>query len=142
MTSPVVAVIDRIAADFEALTPPDRPGTPYRRLRARLPQDYARQFTFTPPDRLDVLGQNSSGTMVLWQVDIIGIVDGTGRDFEDRSKAAANELNLLARTVEKRTTWPAGVFEVLVGDAELDIDEETNDINLTLAVRVLTMETD
>lgn len=142
MTSPIVAVIDRIAADFEALSPPDRPESPYRRLRARLPQDYARQFTFSPPERRETVGQNSSGTMVIWEVSVLIVIDGTGRDFESRSKAGANETNLLARAIEKRTVWPANVFEVLLDDNELDIDDETQDIQTTLTLRVLCMETD
>lgn len=147
MTTPLIALMTQIADDLEATTPPDRTTITYHECDGRgmlSGTSGDRSFVFGLVTRADPSGERGPEmTQVTWHFPVVIRFGGSGRSLSARADAVASEINLLARQIEKRATWPSGVLEVITGEASpSDSEDDTGDCIYTLGISALVQETD
>lgn len=148
MTSPVVEVMNQIATDWIAETPPTRTTSRYHEdtrpaAKRRGNTSADRAFWWDLPMRLAPVAEDgSAATQVDWIIRAHLLLSAAGRGFAALADAVANESNQLLRAVEQRTAWPAGVIEVITEDTQPDRDAESGDAEVVMTFRVLCSETD
>lgn len=146
MSSPLTGVLDQIVTTWEALTPPSRTSVTYHMVdaRARLRGDAGdRAFHFDLPVRLSIDGEaGATASQVRWGVRAELRLTQAGRSLEDLFDAVANESNLLSRAVEKTSSWPANVIAVITQPTDPQREEDTGDALISIAMEVVTSETD
>lgn len=146
MSSPVVAFMGQVVTDWEALTPPTRATITYHSLdnKRRLASTAGdRGFAFDLPIRNAVIAEaGAAETQVEWLVNAnLRLSQGPFSAYELAS-AVANESNLLLRAIEIRSSWPAGVLEVITEPTEPERDPDKGDALIKFTFRVLCAETD
>lgn len=150
MTTPLNAFKDAVASIWEAATPPDRAEITYHRIVGNAPLDGAtadRGFWFDQSVRdgpvSEAVGPGGSMvTYVFWTVAARVRLSAAGRGLDVLENATNNELNLLARLLERYAAWPLGVVEVIQTGSRVDFDKDSEDAVLALSMRVLCAETD
>lgn len=148
MTTPVNDAITQIAASWESVTPPDRPTILYREANNRQRSPGAtstdRVFEFDFPQRSEPVGQQGPQlTTVEWLVTAYMTLSQGGRSARTGREAAANEANILMRTVEMINAWPVGVIEVITNGVAIEREGGSKgDTLLTFQFRITTFETD
>lgn len=117
MVAVITTVWDQIETDWEGLTPPDRTGVTYHRVTGKSVLDGTagdRSFWFeVAPGGRTISAESTADTRVVWRTIARILLSASGRGVEGLNEAIANEGNLLCRQVENRTSWPAGVWEVM-----------------------------
>lgn len=149
------ALLDTIAADWVALVPTTRPEARYHALEGgealaepelgSLVSDLHadRGFYFEVASRVPIEEAGETLTRAMYQVTatlLLGILQ-VGR--ADVRAVATKEIARLARAVEYRTSWPAGVLEALTGEAGVQaVDEEAGLAAATLQLQCFVEEED
>jgi hypothetical protein len=149
------ALLDQVAADWIALVPATRPEARYHALEggealaepelgALVSDLHAdRGFFFEVASRVPIEEAGETLTRCMYQVTatlVLGVLQ-VGR--ADVRTVATQEIARLARAVEYRTSWPAGVLEVLTGEAGVQaIDDEAGLAAATLAMMCFVEEDD
>ena len=139
MATYVTAAMQQVTADIVALTPPDRPHVPFHHLDRREVESWTtleRGIRWTLPQRSApaAMTARQSATLVEWVASFQIYVSRKGRGFWDFAAAVANETSLIARAIEARGVWPAGVGEVFVEPTTPDELREGAVINFNLTV--------
>lgn len=148
MATPLVTAMNTISTLFEAATPPDRTNVTYHEVDGRnFLKGTAgdRTFMFGLPTRLLPRGERGAVlTQVEWELPIYIRFSSAGRSQQTRVDSAANEINLLMRTIESLTeaAHPAGVLSLITDTAEPSEPDEKGDAVYTLTVLALCEETD
>lgn len=150
MTTPVNAFKDAVEAIWVAATPPDRAEITYHRIVGRAPTDGTaadRGFWFDQSARGEPVSEavgpgGSMVTYVPWAVTARVRLSAGGRGLDELEDATNNEVNLLARLVERYSGWPSGVVEVLQLGTSIEFDDDSDDAILAVNMRVLCAETD
>lgn len=145
MPTPVPAVIQQIADDWVATTPPDYAEFPYEYVDDR-PIDEGsylaeRAFAFLDPRRGSPAAETTDSAFVVWELQAVLVLVDNGRTEAEFVAAIANEQSLLLRTVELRTVWPQGVWAVLTEPADVVRDEESGAATITFTFSVHVGET-
>jgi hypothetical protein len=140
-------VMAQVTEDWVSTSPPSRAHVTYHELGDRneaLSGGSAdRGFAWALPDRLEAVSEAGDGTsQVLWALEAQLRLARSGRTQRDLADAVALEQALLLRTVEMRSTWPAGVLAVETGDAVTDVDETSGDALVSLTLTALVEEAD
>ena len=145
MATPLVTWMQTVSALWESLTPETRPTVTYHHLDVyELTDSWVqsdRGFLWSFPERVEVRGEQADGVTALveWQVTATLYVTKTGRGFFDLSQAVADESNQLLLATEVRTSWPAGVSEVITERVVID-EEDEDGILVQLPFRVVCEE--
>lgn len=146
MVATITAVWDQIASDWSSTTPPNRTAVTYQRATSKSVQDGTagdRNFWFeVVPGGRAINMESTADTRVLWRFLARLMLSSAGRDVEDMGEAIVNEGNLLARRVENRTSWPAGVWEVTGPAWRGQENRSTGDVVLVLEIEALCGESD
>lgn len=149
MTTPLNDAFDSIATIFAALTPPSRTSITYHRLsqsgEVEAPGfDADRGFWFEVSGRQTVEERNNQVGLTDWTATIFCLLfqspEADGREASQESQA--NELNLLARALERATVWPSGVLEVETTASNIEVDDEQRITLLSIGLTITTEETD
>lgn len=146
MSSPVILVRQQIADTWEALTPPDRSAVTYHAVESRrkLTGDAGdRGFFLHLPRRGEPIAEAGiTASQVPWTIAAELRLSQSGRSIDDLCDASTNESNLLARAIEKTSSWPANTIAVITHAVESTHDEESGDVIVTFEIEVQTSETD
>lgn len=122
MTSPIGAVLTQITTDWEALTPNDRPTSPYRAMSRSDMRESSirdRRFEFGPPVFLETLGTTADGSLSQVRAETAAILHSRPDRYTltELATELANDVSQLRGAVEARTAWPSGVLYVTVREA-------------------------
>lgn len=146
MSSPVTDVFDQISTQWEALTPPDRTSVLYAETEARAQKrgDAGdRTFAFQIPERMPPSGEfGTTSSTVEWLCSGVLRLSQAGRSERELVDAIATEGNLLARSVERTSSWPTGVYGVITEKVSGVLDDQNGDAIVTIEFRVVCGETD
>lgn len=142
MVTPVVALLDQIETTLEGLTPPDDTGTPYRRVREEDPQEVHRAFWTEMPVRGEIEAEDDDGAQVRWSLPLVVYFASQGRGMRAMANTVADETNRLARAIEKVTSWPTGVLEVITLPVSDLVETDEGDVAATLGISALVREED
>lgn len=149
MTTPLNDALDSIATIFAALTPPSRTSITYHRIshagEIEAPGfDADRGFWFDVLGRTTIEERNNQVGLTDWEVGVFCLLlqspEADGREASQESQA--NELNLLARALERATVWPAGVLEVETTATGIEVDDDSRATVLSIGLTITTEETD
>lgn len=143
MTSPLVACLNQVTTDLEAATPPTDTNLPYREVEGNNePAGTAghRKFWYGLPERGEPTEENQNATLVTYSVPLRLRLDTSGMSMRNQVDAMVNEGSLLMRTLEKRTTWPAGVNSVLTENMREDDEDESDDTIALMNLRISVWE--
>lgn len=146
MVAVLNSALAQIATQWEALTPPDRATVRYheadgrRRMLGGTAGD--RVFEFDLPVREEISGQAGPAyTTITWRVTAQIQLSQAGRSGQAMRAAVATEGNLLSRNVERTSSWPVGVIEVITGPAVPEITDR-GDALISIEFQITTFETD
>ena len=130
------ACLARIAQDWETLTPSTRIHARYHALDGSeaiygsdptsvgLDMVADRGFAFDVGSRTTIEESADDLVRCVYQV-VATLIASVGEiGHRDASESLAADIRQLARAVEDRSTWPAGVLEVLTGAAEINEPED------------------
>ena len=144
MTTPFVDALERISATWEALTPPDRPLEVYvedesKKLGADVSSHRKFAFSFPEgpnPDTEDGIAK----TISEWTLSAEVFFSTAGRNQREAVIAYANETSLLRRSIDKVSTFPAGVLDLQVIEVRADV--RGDDVIAVFTFNILAEETD
>lgn len=143
MAHPLTSLLDEIAEDWEALTPPDRTTIRYHVLDELEPRQGTtsdRGIVWDVPDRIVVESESAGTAQTRWACSATLRLGSAGRSRKKLREAVIAETALLMQTIERRTSWPAGVWSVETGDSAASIDPDTEDVLVSLAFEALVGE--
>jgi hypothetical protein len=128
------------------LTPPDRAAVLYAETEARAQKrgDAGdRTFAFQIPERMSPSGQfGTVSSTVEWMCSAVLRLSQAGRSERELVDAVLTEGNLLARSIERTTSWPTGIYGVLTDTTDGVRDDQNGDALVTIRFRVICGETD
>lgn len=145
MSTPVGPLMAQIATLWEALTPPDQTTETYRQIdNLETETGYNRNFTWDFAIREGTVAEGGDGqtASVAWTLRAELFITTTGRNAQEMVVAVADEVNLLVRTVERQTSWPSGVIEVVTDRVDEFNILPTGDVIVTMVIRTVVEETD
>ena len=134
------SILTQIATDWEALTPPSETAAKYHLLDEQ--RDFQgesghRGFFFDLPRRARTVLQNGSTETIEWEVNAHVLLSAAGSSMADLADYVADESQLLAKTVENRSSWPANTDVVLVDNVDAEqVDDGNIMLNLELRITV------
>ena len=129
---------------IQAITPLDRPQYRFREVQSRRDVQGHREFRWARPLRGNPELMNASASFPEWSVDLEVLIKSFGRGGPQEVAAIANDTDLIARAIERRTqggSWtstPRGVIQ----EGPPDLEELDNgDTLATFTFLVQTAET-
>jgi hypothetical protein len=148
MTSPLTTARANIKTIWEALTPPDLTAQVYREA-ARAPEAEAlaqgpsdhRTFWWVVPASCDISGEHGGDySECAWAFEAKMYLSSVGRSNAQDFDAAANEIALLRRAIDKHSSWGAGVMGVKL--ERVSSEPFKDGVILTFAIDAMTSEED
>lgn len=142
MASPLTLAMTQIATDWAGLTPSDRTTIRYREITGANRSGTAgdRGFVWVPEPECTTVAVAGSTRWVQWTQECVLRLSAVGRSMDAMSDAVANEMQALVSVVELRTSWPAGVQDVIVASSRASVDDESGDALLVFTFDILTIE--
>jgi hypothetical protein len=138
--------MSQISTTWEALTPPDRTTITYHELDGRgrsAGTSGDRGFWFDLPQRSEpILEAGPASSLVSWELEVVLRLSQAGRTRSAMADAVANESTLLARAIEKTSSWPSNTLAVLTRGTRSERDGPDGDALIYFAINLLTSETD
>ena len=145
MPTPVNDVLTQIATDWIATSPPDNASAfPYFHASDETVDPNGqlshRNFWFEIPLRGEPEAETSATSQVRYACQAILVLDSDGYTPSEFRAAIVNEQSLLIRTIELRTTWPAGTGEVITRGVEITPLEDSGAVLVVFNFEVLVGE--
>lgn len=144
MASALPDVIEQIAQDVAALTPPTRPTVTYFSLESgKLPHagassDRGFYFDFASSETVSLRGDVSE---VRYQWALMLKLSGAGHTPASLREAARSEARAIIDVVNARSVWPAGTISVFASSHTVELDQESDEVELRIELSALVEET-